>query len=100
MTLAHVTDGNAPTHALFALGVGFDADMVRESEKRPHSKGKIGALHYVRSRSPWRPRLPDEAGESDRHLRRRHASTLSRCWCRSTTRIPTSARLHSASLPT
>jgi len=49
MTLAHVTDGQRSDHALFALGVGFDADMVRESEKRPHSKGKIGALHYVRS---------------------------------------------------
>ena len=49
MTLAHVTDGERSDHALFALGVGFDADMVRESEKRPLSKGKIGSLHYVRS---------------------------------------------------
>ncbi len=49
MTLVHVTDGKRSDHALFALGVGFDADMVRESEKRPHSKGKIGSLHYVRS---------------------------------------------------
>ncbi|NND03673.1 MAG: hypothetical protein HKN91_12895 [Acidimicrobiia bacterium] len=49
MTLAHVTDGDRSDHALFALGVGFDADMVRESEKRPLSKGKIGSLHYVRS---------------------------------------------------
>ena len=48
-TLAHVTDGTTSTHALFALGMGFDADMVRESEKRPLSKGSIGALHYVRS---------------------------------------------------
>ncbi len=47
--LAHVTDGDTAHYALFALGVGFDADMVRESERRPHAKGKIGALHYVRS---------------------------------------------------
>lgn len=46
---AHVTDGEDSDHALFALGIGFDADMVRESEKRPLSKGTIGALHYVRS---------------------------------------------------
>lgn len=49
VTLAHVTDGDRSDHALFALGVGFDADMVRESERRPLSKGKIGSLHYVRS---------------------------------------------------
>lgn len=49
MTLAHVTDGSRSDHALFALGAGFDADMVRESEKRPLSKGTIGSLHYVRS---------------------------------------------------
>lgn len=49
VTLAHVTDGERSDHALFALGIGFDADMVRESEKRPLSKGTIGALHYVRS---------------------------------------------------
>ena len=49
MTLAHVTDGERSDHALFALGIGFDAAMVRESEKRPLSKGTIGSLHYVRS---------------------------------------------------
>ena len=48
-TLVHVTDGVRSDHALFALGIGFDAEMVRESEKRPLSKGSIGALHYVRS---------------------------------------------------
>lgn len=47
--LVHVTDGKRSDHALFALGIGFDADMVKESERRPHSKGTIGALHYVRS---------------------------------------------------
>lgn len=49
VTLAHVTDGVRSDHALFALGIGFDADVVRESEKRPLAKGSIGALHYVRS---------------------------------------------------
>lgn len=47
--LVHVRYGERSDHALFALGIGFDADMVRESERRPHSKGTIGALHYVRS---------------------------------------------------
>ena len=49
VTLVHVTDGTRSDHALFALGIGFDADVVRESERRPLSKGTIGALHYVRS---------------------------------------------------
>ncbi len=49
VTLAHVTDGTRSDHALFALGIGYDADVVRESEKRPLAKGTIGALHYVRS---------------------------------------------------
>jgi len=49
VTVVHVTDGERSDYALFALGIGFDADMVRESERRPHSKGTIGALHYVRS---------------------------------------------------
>jgi len=48
-TVAHVTDGERSNYALFALGIGFDADMVRESDRRPLSKGSIGALHYVRS---------------------------------------------------
>jgi diacylglycerol kinase family enzyme len=49
VTVVNVTDGERSDYALFALGIGFDADMVRESERRPHSKGTIGALHYVRS---------------------------------------------------
>lgn len=48
-TLVHVTDGSRSDHALFALGIGFDADMVRQSERRPLAKGTIGSLHYVRS---------------------------------------------------
>jgi diacylglycerol kinase family enzyme len=49
VTLAHVTDGTRSDHALFALGIGFDADVVRESERRPLAKGTLGALHYLRS---------------------------------------------------
>jgi diacylglycerol kinase family enzyme len=49
VTLVHVTDGTRSDHALFALGIGFDADVVRESDRRPLAKGSIGALHYVRS---------------------------------------------------
>jgi len=47
--LAHASFGDNSEYALFALGIGFDADMVRESERRPHAKGTIGSLHYVRS---------------------------------------------------
>ena len=47
--LVRVKYADTSYYALFALGIGFDADMVRESERRPHAKGKIGALHYVRS---------------------------------------------------
>ena len=52
-TLAHVTaetaHGIATRHALFALGVGFDADVVAVAETRPHSKVTFGAMHYARS---------------------------------------------------
>ena len=49
VTVVHVTNGDFSHYALFALGVGFDADMVRDSERRPLAKGTLGSLHYVRS---------------------------------------------------
>jgi len=49
VTVVNVTDGTRSDYALFALGIGFDADVVRESERRPLAKESIGALHYVRS---------------------------------------------------
>lgn len=48
-TLAHVSFSGRSDYALFALGVGIDADMIKESEKRPRAKGTIGSLHYARS---------------------------------------------------
>lgn len=44
-------DGAIPrTHvATFAAGVGFDAEVIRESERRPLRKVGFGALHYARS---------------------------------------------------
>ena len=35
--------------ALFALGIGFDADVVEVAERRPHSKLMFGSVHYARS---------------------------------------------------
>lgn len=38
------------THvATFAAGVGFDAEVIKESERRPMRKIGFGALHYARS---------------------------------------------------
>ncbi|HSM02559.1 MAG TPA: diacylglycerol kinase family protein [Acidimicrobiia bacterium] len=42
-------DGEETRHASFAAGVGFDAEVIRESEKRPIKKVGAGTLHYVRS---------------------------------------------------
>jgi diacylglycerol kinase family enzyme len=35
--------------AIFAAGVGFDAAVIRQSDKRPLGKVGTGTLHYVRS---------------------------------------------------
>lgn len=35
--------------ATFAAGVGFDAEVIQESERRPLAKVGFGALHYARS---------------------------------------------------
>jgi diacylglycerol kinase family enzyme len=44
-------DGTGPrTHvATFAAGIGFDAEVIRESERRPLRKVGFGAIHYARS---------------------------------------------------
>lgn len=33
--------------ATFAFGVGFDAEVVEDAERRPHSKLHFGSLHYA-----------------------------------------------------
>lgn len=42
-------DGAETRFASFAAGVGFDAEVIRESEKRPIKKVGAGTIHYVRS---------------------------------------------------
>jgi diacylglycerol kinase family enzyme len=51
-TLALTEDDGtgARTHvATFAAGVGFDAEVIKESERRPLRKIGFGAIHYARS---------------------------------------------------
>lgn len=43
-------DGSpAPIYALFALGIGYDAEVVELAERRPASKTYFGGIHYARS---------------------------------------------------
>lgn len=35
--------------ATFAVGVGFDADVVERADRRPHSKLRFGGFHYAES---------------------------------------------------
>lgn len=44
-----VDGGTTTTIAIFAAGIGFDAEVIRESERRPFAKVGFGALHYARS---------------------------------------------------
>ena len=57
-------DGTATEYATFALGVGFDADVVEIAEQRPYSKARFGGIHYARTAigrllSAWRNRHAD-----------------------------------------
>jgi diacylglycerol kinase family enzyme len=49
--VAEVTlDGSArPAYATFALGIGYDAEVVELAERRPASKTYFGGIHYARS---------------------------------------------------
>jgi diacylglycerol kinase family enzyme len=53
MPVAHVaadtTAGEVSAYALFALGIGFDADVVEAAERRPESKQSFGAAYYASS---------------------------------------------------
>lgn len=56
-------DGSTRDHiATFAAGVGFDAEVIQESERRPLRKVGFGALHYARSTAKvamsFRDRVP------------------------------------------
>ncbi len=57
--------GGSPSRdhiATFAAGVGFDAEVIKESERRPLGKVGFGALHYARSTTrvarAFRDRIP------------------------------------------
>lgn len=53
MAALTVTEGDAGgmrSHvATFAAGVGFDAEVIKESERRPMGKVGFGSIHYARS---------------------------------------------------
>lgn len=42
-------DTTAAQFAVFAVGAGFDADVVERAERRPHSKVQFGGVHYAES---------------------------------------------------
>jgi len=53
LPLAHLATDSASSarseYAVFAAGIGYDADMVQIAERRPTSKYHFGSLHYARS---------------------------------------------------
>ena len=66
--LAHLAtdgrDGARSVYAVFAAGIGYDAEMVQIADQRPFSKLYFGSLHYARSAatalfSPSRRRAPN-----------------------------------------
>lgn len=44
-----ITMGSTIRAAVFAAGVGFDADVIRRSDERPLRKVGFGSIHYLRS---------------------------------------------------
>ena len=56
--------GAVTRYAAFALGIGFDADVVESAETRPFSKSRFGSVHYAstaigRLLSSWRSEHPN-----------------------------------------
>lgn len=56
-------DGRLSGYAVFAAGLGLDAEVVQQAESTPHRKYWFGGLHYARSAgwmflSKFRNRLP------------------------------------------
>lgn len=52
--------GSTTRIATFAAGVGFDAEVIRESERRPLKKVGFGAVHYARCALGVATRFRDE----------------------------------------
>ena len=56
--------GDITRHAIFSLGIGFDADVVEMAETRPFAKSRFGGVHYARTAvtrliSSWRAEHPN-----------------------------------------
>ncbi len=51
-----VLDEGPPSYATFAVGMGFDAEVVEEAEREPFRKLRFGGVHYARTaaRVIWR----------------------------------------------
>ena len=73
-TAAHLTSdsesGARSEYAIFAAGVGFDADVVEVAEQSPHSKLWFGSVHYARAAAgrvlgPYRRRPPTISAKVD-----------------------------------
>lgn len=67
---AETPAGPVSRFATFALGVGYDADVVARAEERPHSKIWLGGAHYANSALSkliveWRSRSPNLRVEVD-----------------------------------
>lgn len=67
---AETTAGPVSEFATFALGIGYDADVVARAEERPHSKIWLGGAHYAQSAISkliveWRSRQPNLRVEVD-----------------------------------
>ena len=63
---AETETGTISDFAAFALGVGYDADVVALAEERPQSKLWLGGAHYARSAlsklmREWRNRPPRQS---------------------------------------
>ena len=65
--------GRLSGYAVFAAGLGLDAEVVRQAETTPHKKAWFGGLHYARSAgwmflSKFRTRPPTmRASSGERH---------------------------------
>ncbi len=62
--------GTANCFATFAVGIGYDADVVQRADATPHRKLTLGSVHFARSAvgilwSHYRSRLPTLRVESN-----------------------------------
>ncbi len=58
------SSGTIERIATFSVGVGFDAAVVEEAERKPYAKLRFGGIHYARTAvgrltADWRNKLPN-----------------------------------------